>query len=227
MTHAALTEDSAVPVGLDHPSGAGRTAGLLAARPRVERVPSAAVDLFLQRQFLDEAECAVLVRMIDQKRRPSTIADDNGDPGFRTSETCDMDRRHLVVAALDQRIGDLTGLDPAYGEPVQGQRYDVGQEFKAHTDYFDPTGADFSRYCSVAGNRTWTVMIYLNDVEAGGATHFTAIDVTIRPERGMLLAWDNRRRDGEVNPDTLHHGTPVQAGVKHIVTKWFRERPWG
>jgi len=32
---------------------------------------------------------------------------------------------------------------------------------------------DYERYCGVAGNRTWTVMIYLNEPEAGGATRFT------------------------------------------------------
>ena len=45
---------------------------------------------------------------------------------------------------------------------MQGQRYEVGQEFKAHTDYFEPSGADFAKFCAVAGQRTWTVMIYLN-----------------------------------------------------------------
>ncbi len=30
-------------------------------------------------------------------------------------------------------------------------------------------------------------MIYLNDVAAGGATRFKAIDKTVQPERGKLL----------------------------------------
>ena len=31
----------------------------------------------------------------------------------------------------------LTGLEPRYGEALQGQRYAVGQEFKPHHDFFD------------------------------------------------------------------------------------------
>ncbi len=29
------------------------------------------------------------------------------------------------------------------------------------------------------------------------------------------------------NPASIHHGMKVRSGVKHIITKWYRERPWG
>ncbi|CAA9529775.1 MAG: Similar to eukaryotic Peptidyl prolyl 4-hydroxylase, alpha subunit [uncultured Sphingosinicella sp.] len=199
----------------------------IAGRPGVQRVPSPKLNLFIRKRFLEADECTEIIRLIDEKRRPSTIADDVGDPTFRTSETCDLDGTHPAVAAVDAKIIALTGLDPAHGEPMQGQRYAVGQEFKAHTDYFEPDGADYPRFCSVSGNRTWTVMIYLNDVEAGGATRFTAIDKTVQPELGKLLAWNNGLTGGGMNPNTMHHGMKVRSGVKYIVTKWFRERPWG
>jgi prolyl 4-hydroxylase len=204
-----------------------QTSEIIAAHQGIQRVPSPKLNLFIRRRFLDEGECNEIIRLIDQGRRPSTIADDLGDPTFRTSETCDLDGSHPAVAAVDAKITALTGLDPSHGEPMQGQRYDVGQEFKAHTDYFEPNGADYPVYCSVAGNRTWTVMIYLNEVGAGGATRFTAIDKTVQPELGKLLAWNNRLPDGGVNHNTMHHGMKVRSGVKYIVTKWFRERPWG
>lgn len=198
----------------------------LSAQPGVQKVPNPKLTLFIRRGFLDPTLCAAVIERIDMVRRPSTIADPNGDAAYRTSETGDLDGADPVVADVERRISTLTGLDLVYGEPIQGQRYAVGQEFKNHTDYFEPTGADFERYCSVAGNRTWTVMIYLNEPEAGGATRFKAIDKTVQPETGKLLAWNNRRPDGSLNPATLHHGMRVRAGVKYIVTKWYRERPW-
>jgi prolyl 4-hydroxylase len=198
----------------------------LAAQPGVQRVPSPKLTLFIKRGFLDEAHCAALIERIDAVRRPSTIADPNGDAAYRTSETGDLDGADPIVADVEARIAALTGLSPEFGEPIQGQRYAVGQEFKGHTDYFDPQGVDYDRYCSVAGNRTWTVMIYLNEPEAGGATRFKAVDKIVQPETGKLLAWNNRRPDGTLNPATLHHGMKVRAGVKYVITKWFRERPW-
>lgn len=199
----------------------------LLRQPGVQRVPSPKVALFIRRNFLEPERCAGLRDLIDANRRPSTIADPNGDYAFRTSETCDLDPDHPLVADLKDRIIAFTGLDPAHGEPMQGQRYAIGQEFKAHTDYFEPQGQDFEKYCSVAGQRTWTVMLYLNEVEAGGATRFKALDKIVQPETGKLLAWNNLRANGTPNPSTIHHAMKVRAGLKYVITQWFRERPWG
>ncbi len=200
---------------------------MLRAAPGVQKVPSPRLELFILRNFIDPAQCSELIELIDAGRRPSTIADANGDHYFRTSETCDLDHNIPVVAALDAKLAALCGIKAAYGEPLQGQRYAAGQEFKAHTDYFEPDGADYQRYCAVAGQRTWTFMIYLNPVEEGGATRFKIIDKTIQPEPGKLLAWNNRRADGSGNPATLHHGMKVRKGTKYVITRWYRERVWG
>lgn len=197
------------------------------SHPGVQRVPTPKLDLFIRRDFLTPEQCAGVIDQIDINRRPSTVSDYNGDAAFRTSETCDLDGNDPLIKQIDEKIFAFSRLELKYGEPMQGQRYAVGQEFKAHTDYFEPQGADYDKYCSVAGQRTWTVMIYLNEPEAGGATRFKAIDKTVAPETGKLLAWNNRRPDGRPNPSTIHHGMKVRAGTKYVITKWFRERPWG
>jgi prolyl 4-hydroxylase len=225
MAHAPETLAPTPLFGSGHPSEA--LTAHLTAQPGVQRVPSPKLTLFLRRGFLDPETCAAVIARIDAQRRPSTISDYNGDAAFRTSETCDLDPFDPVVADVEARIMAFTGLDPTHGEPMQGQRYAVGQEFKGHTDYFEPSGVDYEQFCSVAGNRTWTVMIYLNEPEAGGATRFKTIDKIIQPETGKLLAWNNRRPDGTLNPATIHQGMKVRNGVKYVITKWFREKPWG
>lgn len=208
------------------PSAPDADPAWIAAHPRVQRVPSRDLTLFIQRDFLSAEECAGLIERIDAYRRPSTIADANGDGYFRTSETCDLDGADPFVAAIDAKLAAFAGIDPAHGEPIQGQRYAMGQEFKAHTDYFEPKGPDFERFCAVAGNRTWTLMVYLNEPAAGGATRFVKIGKTVQPETGKLLAWNNRLGPGAYNPASIHHGMKVRSGVKHVITKWYRERPW-
>ena len=208
------------------PSGADMTAARLRAVPGMRRAPSPKLDQFILPRFLSPEECAALIERIDRDLKPSTIADPNGDDAFRTSSTCDLDHSDPVVIALNQRLHDLAGIALPYGEPIQGQCYDVGQEFKAHTDYFDPGGMDWEKFCSVAGQRSWTMMIYLNEPAAGGATRFLATGKLHQPETGKLIAWNNMRSDGYPNPDTLHHGMKVRKGRKYIITKWFRERAW-
>ena len=203
------------------------TPDILRSHSGVKRVPSPKLDLFIKDGFLPPELCAELVTLIDADRRPSTVADYNGDDAFRTSETCDLPPGEAPVIELERRLRDFHGIDPAYGEPLQGQRYAVGQEFKQHTDWFNPSGPDWEKFCSVAGQRTWTFMIYLNEVEAGGATRFKAIGKTVQPELGKLLCWNKRKPDGSGNVATLHHGMKVRQGVKYVITKWYREKPWG
>ena len=199
----------------------------LVGRADVQRVPSRDLDLFIVRGFLDPPACAALIARIDEHRRPSEIADDVGVADFRTSETCDLDWREPLVADVDRRIARLLGLPLAASEPLQGQRYAPGQEFKPHTDTFEPGGYDFYKHTAESGQRTWTAMIYLNAPEDGGATRFKAIGKTVRPEPGKLLAWNNLRPDGSPNPATLHQGMKVRKGTKYVLTKWFRARPAG
>jgi prolyl 4-hydroxylase len=40
------------------------------------------------------------------------------------------------------------------------------------------------------------------------------------------LMWDNMDSNGAPNLHAAHAGQTVGAGVKYIVTKWFREGNW-
>lgn len=203
------------------------TAELLLSHPGVRQIASPRIELFTVPGFVPDDLCDRLVRQIDANRKPSTVADPNGDHYFRTSETCYFDMGDAAVKDLEDRLFALNAIDRAHGEPVQGQRYDIGQEFKAHTDYFERGGQDWEKFCGVAGQRTWTFMIYLNDVEAGGATRFKVIGKAFQPRKGMLVCWNNHRPNGTVNPATLHHAMPIRKGLKYVITKWYREKPWG
>lgn len=202
------------------------SADYLVGLGKVQRFPRKEIELCILKNFLSPDECRKLITMIDEKRRPSDIADPNGDDYFRTSETCDLDHSDSFVAEIDAKICGFADIDAAFGEPLQGQRYAVGQEFKAHTDFFDPHGQDFQKYCSISGQRSWTFMIYLNEPEAGGATRFTHFKKSFTPETGTMLCWNNRNRDGSINNWTLHHGMKVRKGTKYVITKWYREKPW-
>jgi prolyl 4-hydroxylase len=191
-----------------------------------QRLPFRHVEMFARRDFLAPGECAALIDRIDARRRPSGLADHDGAPGYRTSETCDLDGDDPFVADIVARLAGYGGLDVARAEPLQGQRYAVGQEFKAHTDYFEPSGEGYARYCGLSGQRTWTLMVYLNEPGAGGATRFKQLDKIFKPETGKLLAWNNLLPDGTPNYATLHHGMPVRSGTKYIITSWFRTQTW-
>ncbi len=198
----------------------------LSATPGALKLPAHGLDIFVVRDFLSEKECAALVARIDAHRQPSAVLGAFDDPDYRTSESCNLSPADPVVRAIEHKIAMLMGIDPRHGETVQGQRYAAGQQFKPHHDFFytdQPYWPDQER---AGGQRTWTAMIFLNQPEAGGQTAFPDAGIKVTPRTGNLLAWNNLDADGLPNMRSLHQGTPVAAGVKYIVTKWFRERPW-
>lgn len=199
----------------------------LAADPGVYRVPADGAELFAVGQFLTPAECDQMIALIDSVARPSTVYSGVQGPDYRSSYSGDVERSDPFVMMIERRIDDLIGLPHEWGETVQGQRYTPGQQFQDHNDWFHTTSDYWQQEAKQGGQRSITTMIYLNDVAAGGATDFPRLGVSIAPQRGALLIWNNMLSDGTPNENTLHAGRPVVEGVKYIVTKWYRTRRWG
>ena len=199
----------------------------LATDPSVYRVPVEHAEIYAVQQFLSPGECDHIMQMIDKAARPSTMFAGYGGDGDRTSYSGDVDPGDSFVRMIERRICDLMGLKESWGETFQGQRYEPGQQFKGHFDYFNTDTEYWPRESKMGGQRCWTAMVYLNEVEEGGSTDFSQMGLSVPPQAGMLLMWNNMLPDGRPNTFTFHAGTAVVRGVKYVITKWFRTRPWG
>lgn len=191
--------------------------------PNAKRHSSENLEFYTLENFLSAEECAHIVSLIKSQCRPSTLTSYEQDAQFRTSQTCDLGNLgDATVNAIDLRMCKLLGIDQSFSEPLQGQHYNPGQEFKPHTDYFE--SHEIAQHGAVMGQRTYTMMIYLNDVESGGETHFPKINTVCKPRAGLAVIWNSLYPDGSPNANSLHHATPVIAGYKAVITKWFRSR---
>jgi prolyl 4-hydroxylase len=186
------------------------------------------LQLYMLEGFLSVAECDRITDIAMKHLRPSTVTTGARDKGYRTSSTSDLSLlKDKDIAAIDEKIARALGIRLPYSEGIQAQLYQAGQEFRQHTDYFQPGSQEYADYAGQRGQRTWTFMVYLNDGMAGGGTKFFAPNLVVTPQKGMALAWNNLYEDGAPNPDTLHSGQPVELGHKIIITKWFRDRGYG
>lgn len=193
-------------------------------QPRAWRLDTPLAQVYEIPNLLTSEECDVVMRAIDQTLVPSTVT--LGAHDYRTSLTCHLaDTEPALTKTLDGRFADLFGVDASFSEPLQGQRYAPGQYFKAHTDWFSPGTDEFEQHTALGGQRTWTLMVYLNAVERGGDTVFHRLGRSFTPITGMGLAWNNLLDDGTPNHNTLHEAMPVEKGCKYVITKWFREMP--
>jgi len=132
-----------------------------------------------------------------------------------------------LVARIEQRISELTGCPVENGEPLQVLHYTTGAEYKPHYDYFDPAQPGSERVLATGGQRIATLIMYLNDVEAGGSTVFPALGLDVLPRQGAAVYFAYVSASGETDSRTLHGGSPVLAGEKWIATKWLRQRRYG
>lgn len=192
----------------------------------VYTVPTDKAEIWALGGFFSTEECDRLMAITDAVAKPSRAFDAEYASGYRTSYSGDVDPYDPFIVKLQRRLDDLLGLDPAYGETIQTQRYLPGQQFQAHTDWF-PGGTQYWELeKDRGGQRSITAMAFLNPVEEGGHTEFPRLGISIEPQPGALLIWNNADPEGVPNPWTIHAGRPVVKGVKYVITKWYRARRW-
>ncbi|XP_055353923.1 uncharacterized protein LOC129599652 [Paramacrobiotus metropolitanus] len=130
-----------------------------------------------------------------------------------------------VIGQINRYIGHATNLDPSTAEELQVNNYGIGGHYSPHFDFFENIyNVEDYAVDEKDGDRVATCLIYMTNVEAGGATVFPRLNLTLVPEKGSAAFWYNKFRDGSADVRTLHAGCPVLSGMKWVSNKWFRER---
>jgi len=181
-------------------------------------------EFYVLDDFLNHEECQELFKITQSSMVPSQVNDQNSvdlSSSFRTSMTSHLSTLdNNFVKSINSRICNTIGINDSYSEGIQGQYYTVGQEFKPHHDYFGDKL--YHLPTKTQGERTYTFMVYLNDVEEGGETEFSLLNIKIKPQLGRAIIWNNLHSNGNPNINTMHQSHPVIKGTKCIITKWFR-----
>ena len=132
-----------------------------------------------------------------------------------------------VLDGVIEAFCSMCGLPPARLEPVSIQRYQPGQEYKPHYDAFLPDEmGEMPKSAKIeeAGNRSVTMIAYLNDVQDGGGTVFPVLGFAVQAKQGRVVMFGNLDENKLPHPASLHMGLPPENGDKWIITFWFREK---
>nr|XP_053628395.1 prolyl 4-hydroxylase subunit alpha-1-like isoform X1 [Cherax quadricarinatus]XP_053628396.1 prolyl 4-hydroxylase subunit alpha-1-like isoform X1 [Cherax quadricarinatus]XP_053628397.1 prolyl 4-hydroxylase subunit alpha-1-like isoform X1 [Cherax quadricarinatus]XP_053628398.1 prolyl 4-hydroxylase subunit alpha-1-like isoform X1 [Cherax quadricarinatus]XP_053628399.1 prolyl 4-hydroxylase subunit alpha-1-like isoform X1 [Cherax quadricarinatus]XP_053628401.1 prolyl 4-hydroxylase subunit alpha- len=130
---------------------------------------------------------------------------------------------HKVVAGVNHRIESITGLTMDTAEELQVANYGIGGHYEPHFDYARREEKDAFKSLGT-GNRIATFLFYMSDVEAGGATVFPYINLSLWPKKGAAAFWYNLHPSGEGDTLTRHAACPVLVGTKWVSNKWIHER---
>jgi prolyl 4-hydroxylase len=179
--------------------------------------------IFTLPEFLSPQECQSVIDVAAGQLEKSSVLGAQKE-GYRTSSSTWLypDALPEVIARIETLVDRITGLPRENQEALQVVRYDVGEEYKTHEDFWHPDTDYYDEQMSRGGQRVWSIMIYLNTVPRGGHTRFTRLDTDIAADPGKVLAWKNTL-DGELNFDSSHAGMPVEEGCKWVAIKWVRE----
>ncbi|KAL1507845.1 hypothetical protein AB1Y20_007453 [Prymnesium parvum] len=227
-----------------HASLAARASGRVLSRQPAVRVFD---------HLLTPAECARLRRLAAGHMAACEVRDSPRLRHRRSSTGCWLPRSDAaasawrtlrpdppdaaLLAAIEAWVAAACGLPRGHGEPAQVLRYRAGELYALHPDFFDARDAD---ELANGGQRRFTCLVYLSTVPhgAGGATHFPFAaesgerGLRIQPVAGRAVLFENCRRDGRVEPRSVHAGETVKRRVdpstgnlveKWVLTKWMRE----
>lgn len=182
--------------------------------------------------LLSDEECDELVRLAEPKLTRSTVV--NAATGAydvhpdRTSRGGHFQRgENELIRRIETRISDLISFPVENGEPIQILHYTPGAEYKPHFDYFDPAQPGNEKVLAMGGQRVATLIMYLNDVPAGGSTVFPEVGLDVLPKKGNAVYFAYTSEDNHLDTRSLHGGSPVQEGDKWIATKWIRRQRYG
>ena len=182
--------------------------------------------IFTRKNFLSGEECQSIIDTAASQLEKSTVLGSQRS-GYRTSSGTWLyaDSLPAIVDKIESLVDQITDLPRSHQEALQIVRYDVGEEYKTHEDFWHLNTDYYEEQMSRGGQRAWSIMIYLNEVPRGGDTRFTRMEIDIEAEPGKVLAWKNTI-DGELNFDSSHAGMPVEEGEKWVAIKWVREAPF-
>jgi prolyl 4-hydroxylase len=183
------------------------------------------VEIYTIDNFLSNDECDRIVKIAPDSFQKSGTVGKSNDDKYRTSHTLFYDKKCNkddvnFLEYIENKICTKIKIPREFSERLQITYYNSGESYKFHMDGFNTN--DSPLHPDRGSQRSYTFMIYLSDVEEGGATFFPELNKRFNPEKGKAVIWNNLNDDGTRNHSTTHTGECVVKGQKYIITKWFR-----
>ncbi len=178
--------------------------------------------------FLNDDDCKHFINISRDKIKPALVSGDK--QGFVSNGR--TGQNHWIIHNTDnitkmigEKIAQQVGIPLENAEAFQVIYYDKTQEYRQYYDGWLFDGSEKSRRnMKYGGQRMKTALVYLNDVEEGGGTKFTKLNLEVNAEKGKLLVFENVYSGTNKRHELSEHaGMPVIEGEKWAFNLWFRE----
>ena len=130
---------------------------------------------------------------------------------YNITEEMSKNLEQAVAGCFREYVAPRYNCEFKSYEPVQFLGYPVGGHYKGHND-----GEHFNyetRQWESIMPRDVSILFYLNDQYGGGELEFYDLGLTIKPKKGMMIAFPSYK-------DFAHKVHPVTWGHRYTLVSW-------
>jgi prolyl 4-hydroxylase len=190
-------------------------------------------EIYTIDNFLSNEECDHFINITTGKfDRALVVSDKENEKGMVSSgrsgeNTWVEHNRDDITLKIGTRIAELVNMPLENAESFQVIHYGEIQEYYNHYDSWSHNYSSATLRCIKSGGaRLLTALLYLNDVEEGGGTRLSKLNIEVAAKKGKLLVFRNVYEGGHFKHELSEHaGMPVKKGEKYAVNLWFKECP--
>jgi prolyl 4-hydroxylase len=203
------------------------TIDALLTPPGVERLSNISL-IGVCRGFAPPGFSKWLIERTKDRLVAASVNTPDGAPAVRTARDAAFGprQRDLVLAIMQERAARLMSVPVEKHEPPNVISYEPGEEFGLHVDYVDPNVPQYRAELQQLGQRTATIVTYLNEDFDGAETLFPDAGVKFRGGAGDAIVFANVLPDGRPDHNTRHCGLPPTRGRKWVLSQWIRSQPF-
>ena len=147
----------------------------------------------------------------DDKEKSDTNLEVRNTLWYNITEEVAKNLEQAVAACFFNHVVPKYNCEFKSYEPVQFLGYPVGGHYKGHNDgeHFNMETRQWERIM----DRDVSFLFYLNDQYGGGELEFYDLGLTIKPKKGMMIAFPSYK-------DFAHKVHPVTWGHRYSLVSW-------
>lgn len=176
-------------------------------------------------QFINSNDSQYLINTYKDKLQHSYIVNNITNAReihpSRTSSSFYLPDHDTIVQSIKLKTAQYLNIPITHIESLQLLRYQKGERYLYHHDYF--------KGHNITNQRVHTVIVYLNTLDAsdGGATSFFYHTLKVQPVEGNAVWFRNSDDYGNTIDTSLHSGEEIRTdAIKYAINIWTRQHPY-
>lgn len=174
--------------------------------------------IIIQPNVIPEQHIQHLLQLTNQETSYATVGSGEEKIEKNTRETLWYPIPYPLLQNLNSAVMSCyqSFIRPKYNstvknlEPTQFLGYPVGGHYIEHNDSENFEGGKWVRIAP----RDISILFYLNEEYTGGELEFTQLGLTIKPKKGMMIAFPSYK-------EFAHKVHPVKSGFRYSLVTWL------